>query len=396
MQDVVIVGAVRTAGGRMGGTIRDIGPEELSRIIIQEAIKRAGIEKESVDEVIWGQTKQTADPANIARVAALKANLPIEVPAFTVNRQCGSGLQAINSAAQMIQCGLADIIVAGGVESMSKAAFYLTKARYGYNAGNGILYDYNTESQPGSQPREMFGTFNMGETAENLATKYNISREEQDEFAFTSQKRAFAAITEGRFEEEITPVWVPNKKGDPICFEVDEHPRKVTMEKLAKLGPAFKKGGTVTAGNSSGRNDGAAGMILMSDKEAARRNIKPLAIIRGQGTGGVDPRIMGMGPVPACKKALKVAGLTLNDIGLIELNEAFAAQSLAVIKEMGIDRSITNVNGGAIALGHPLGCSGARILVTLVHEMYRRKVQYGLATLCCAGGQGITTVIEGV
>jgi len=394
MQDVVIVGAVRTAGGKMGGTIQNVGAAELSSLIINEALKRAGIEKESVDEVIWGQTKQTADPANIARFAALKSGLPIETPAYTVHRQCGSGMQAVNSAAQMIQCGLADIIVAGGVESMSTAAFYLTKARFGYTAGNGVLYDYNTESQPGSQPRDMFGTFNMGETAENLAEQYNISREAQDEFAFTSQERAYAAITEGRFKEEITPVWLPNKKGDPIPFEVDEHPRRVTMEQLAKLPAVFRKGGTVTAGNASGRNDGAAGMIIMSAKEAAKRNIKPLAVIRGQGSAGVDPKIMGIGPVPSTKKALKVAGLTLDDIGLIELNEAFAAQSLAVIKEMGLDRSITNVNGGAIALGHPLGCSGARILVTLIHEMRRRKVKYGLGTLCCAGGQGITTVIE--
>lgn len=394
MQDVVIVGAVRTAGGKMGGTIQNVGAAELSSLIINEALKRAGIEKESVDEVIWGQTKQTADPANIARFAALKSGLPIETPAYTVHRQCGSGMQAVNSAAQMIQCGLADIIVAGGVESMSTAAFYLTKARFGYTAGNGVLYDYNTESQPGSQPRDMFGTFNMGETAENLAEQYNISREAQDEFAFTSQERAYAAITEGRFKEEITPVWLPNKKGDPIPFEVDEHPRRVTMEQLAKLPAVFRKGGTVTAGNASGRNDGAAGMIIMSAKEAAKRNIKPLAVIRGQGSAGVDPKIMGIGPIPSTKKALKVAGLTLDDIGLIELNEAFAAQSLAVIKEMGLDRSITNVNGGAIALGHPLGCSGARILVTLIHEMRRRKVKYGLGTLCCAGGQGITTVIE--
>jgi acetyl-CoA C-acetyltransferase len=380
----------------MGGTLKDVQAEDLSKIVMEELLNRTGIEKEAISEVIWGQTKQSADAPNIARVAALKTGIPIEIPAYTVHRQCGSGLQAVNNAAQAIMCGLSDIVIAGGVESMSTAIYYLRNARFGYTAGNGELVDSNTESQPRSQPIEMFGSFTMGMTAENLAEKYSISREEQDLFAFNSQEKAHAAIQAGRFKEEIVPVIIPQRKGDPIIFEVDEHPRRTSMEELAKLKPAFKKDGTVTAGNASGRNDGAAGLVVMSAEEAAKRNLKPMAIIRSQAAAGVDPRIMGIGPVPASQKALKLAGLNWGDIGLIELNEAFAAQSLAVIKELDLNQSIVNVNGGAIALGHPLGCSGARILTTLLYEMKRRKVKYGLATLCIAGGQGIATVVERV
>lgn len=394
MENVVIVSAVRTAGGKMGGTIKDIQPEELSRIVIDEVINRAGIEKEEIDEVVFGQTKQSADAANIARVAALKAQIPVEVPAYTVMRQCGSGLQAINNAVQSIKCGLADIVVAGGVESMSNAPFYLRDARYGYKAGNAVLVDSNTESQPCSQPIEKYGRLTMGLTAENLAEKFNISREEQDIFAMSSQDKAWHAIENGKFKDEIVPVMVPQRKGDPIVFDTDEHPRKTSLEKLAKLKPAFKDGGTVTAGNSSGRNDGAAAVLVMSEKVALRKNINPMAIIRSQAAAGVSPEIMGYGPVPATKKALKLAGLNLHNIGLIELNEAFAAQSLACIKELEMDTSIVNVNGGAIALGHPLGCSGARIMTTLLYEMKRRKVKYGLTTICIAGGQGIADIVE--
>jgi acetyl-CoA C-acetyltransferase len=394
MQEVVIVSAVRTAVGKLGGTLKDVQPEELTRIVIEEAVQRAQIEKESIDEVIIGQTKQSADAPNIARVAALMAKIPIEVPAYTVMRQCGSGLQAVNNAAQAIMCGLADIVVAGGTESMSNAPYYLRGARYGYRAGNAVLVDSNTESQPRSQPIDQYGSLTMGLTAENLAEKYNISREEQDAFSLTSQERAAAAIQEGKFKDEIIPVYVPQRKSDPIVFDTDEHPRKTSMEQLAKLQPVFKEGGTVTAGNSSGRNDGAACLVLMSAKEAQRRNIKPMAILRSQAVAGVSPEIMGIGPAPATRKALKLAGLTLDDIGLIELNEAFAAQSLAVIKELGLNQEITNVNGGAIALGHPLGCSGARILTTLLYEMKRRKVKYGLATICIAGGLGLADVVE--
>lgn len=393
MDEVVIVSAVRTAGGKMGGTIKGIPPEDLSMIVINEAIKRAGIEKGEIDEVILGQTKQSADAANIARVAALKAGVPIEVPAYTVMRQCGSGLQAINNAIMSIKCGLADIVVAGGVESMSNAPFYLRNARYGYRAGNAVLVDSNTESQPRSQPIDIYGNISMGITAENLAEKYEIKRDEQDAFALNSQNKALNAIEKGLFKEEIVPVIVPQKKGD-IVFEVDEHPRKTSIEKLAELKPVFKEGGTVTAGNSSGRNDGAAAVVVMSAKIAAIKNINPMAIIRSQAAVGVSPDIMGIGPAPATRKALKLAGLKLSDIGLIELNEAFAAQSLAVIKELDLNPEIINVNGGAIALGHPLGCSGARIMTTLLHEMKRRKVKYGLTTICIAGGQGIADVIE--
>jgi acetyl-CoA C-acetyltransferase len=396
MEEVVIVSAVRTAGGRLGGALKDVEPEDLGKIVIIEALARAQVEPEAVDEVILGQTKQSADAANLARVASLKAGLPVEVPAYTVMRQCGSGLQAVHNAAASIMIGEADIVVAGGVENMSKAPYYLRGARYGYGAGNAVLVDSNTESQPRSQPLEVYGNLTMGLTAENLAVKYGISREEQDAFALQSQERAFAAIESGRFKDEIVPVEIKQKKGAPLIFDTDEHPRRSTLEALAALPAVFKEGGTVTAGNSSGRNDGAACTVVMSTTEASRRGLKPMAVIRGMGVAGVSPEIMGIGPAPASRKALSRAGLTLDDMGLIELNEAFAAQALAVIKELGIgDRMADlNVNGGAIALGHPLGCSGARILTTLLFEMQKRGTRYGLATLCIAGGQGIATVVE--
>jgi acetyl-CoA C-acetyltransferase len=394
MNEVVIASAVRTAGGRIGGSLRDVQPDDLATVVIRAAIERAGVEPEAVDEVVIGQAKQSADAANLARVAALRAGLPVEVPAYTVMRQCGSGLQAVNNAAQAIMCGLAGIVVAGGIESMSNAPYYLRGARYGYGAGNAVLVDSNTESQPRSQPYEIYGDLTMGLTAENVAARYSVSREEQDRFALASQHKALAAIAAGRFTEEIVPVAVPQKKGAPVLFNVDEHPRQTSLEALAKLPAVFKEGGTVTAGNSSGRNDGAACLVLMSAAEAGRRNIAPLATIRSQAVAGVPPEIMGMGPAPASRKALAAAGLTLADVGLIELNEAFAAQSVAVIHELGLDESLVNVNGGAIALGHPLGCSGARILTTLLYEMRRRGTRYGLATLCIAGGQGIATVVE--
>ncbi|MFH0915319.1 MAG: acetyl-CoA C-acetyltransferase [bacterium] len=394
MNEVVIVSAVRTAVGRIGGALKDIQPEDLAVAVMDAAIQRAGIEPGAIDEVIFGQTKQSADAANLARVAALKAGLPIEVPAYTVMRQCGSGLQAVNNAAQAIMAGLADIVVAGGTESMSNAPYYMRGARYGYGSGNAVLVDSNTESQPRSQPVATYGDLTMGLTAENLAAKYGISREEQDAFALRSQERAFAAIEAGRFSEEIVPVEIPQKKGAPLMFDTDEHPRTTSLEQLAKLSPVFKEGGSVTAGNSSGRNDGAACLVVMSAVEAQKRALQPLAVIRSQAVAGVPPEIMGIGPVPATLKSLALAGLSLDDIGLIELNEAFAAQSLAVIRELGLNQDIVNVNGGAIALGHPLGCSGARILTTLLFEMRRRGTRYGLATLCIAGGQGIATVVE--
>jgi len=394
MNEVVIVSAVRTAGGRIGGAIKDVQADDLAVVVIKEAMQRAGIEPECVDEVVFGQTKQSADSANLARVAALRAGLPVEVPAYTVMRQCGSGLQAVHNAAQAIMTGLADVVVAGGTESMSNAPYYMRGARYGFRSGNTVLVDSNTESQPRSQPVEVYGNLTMGLTAENLAEKYGILREEQDAFALRSQERAFAAIEDGRFAEEIVPVEVPQKKGPAVIFETDEHPRRTSMEQLANLPAVFKQGGSVTAGNSSGRNDGAACLVLMSAAEAEKRGIEPMVFVRGQGVAGVPPEIMGIGPAPASRKALAVAGISLEDVDLIELNEAFSAQSLAVIKELGLDQEIVNVNGGAIALGHPLGCSGARILTTLLHEMGRRRTRYGLATLCIAGGQGIATVVE--
>jgi acetyl-CoA C-acetyltransferase len=395
MEEIVVVSAVRTAVGRLGGGIKDVEPDILGKIVIEEAIRRAGIEPGDVDEVIMGQTKQSADAANLARVAALRAGVPIEVPAYTIMRQCGSGLQAIHNAACQIIAGEADIVVAGGVENMSKAPYYLRGARYGYGAGNAVLVDSNTESQPRSQPFEVYGNLTMGLTAENLAEKYNISREEQDVFGLESQNRAFAAIESGRFQDEIIPVPVKVKK-DIVPFETDEHPRRSTLEAMAKLPAVFKDGGTVTAGNASGRNDGAACTVVMSAKEASRRGLKPMVTIRGMGVAGVPPELMGIGPAPATRKALAKASLTLGDMGLIELNEAFAAQALACIKDLGIEdrMDIINPNGGAIALGHPLGCSGARIFTTLVFEMQKRGTKYGLATLCIAGGQGIATVVE--
>ncbi|MBP2650467.1 MAG: Acetyl-CoA acetyltransferase [Firmicutes bacterium] len=394
MQEVVIVSAVRTAIGKIGGTLKSVLPEDLAQVVVREAINRAGIEPSLIDEVILGQTKQSADAPNIARVAALKAGIPIEVPAYTVMRQCGSGLQAVNNAAQAIMSGQAEIIVAGGTESMSNAPYYLRRARYGYGAGNAVLVDSNTESQPRSQPSESYGELTMGLTAENLAERYGITREEQDAFALSSQEKAAAAITQEKFKEELVPVAVPRKKGEPILFDIDEFPRKTSLPELAKLRAVFKSGGTVTAGNSSGRNDGAACLVVMSARQAEKQNLKPLAVLRSHAVAGVSPEIMGIGPAPATRKALKLAGLTLSDIGLIELNEAFAAQSLAVIKDLDLDQSIINVNGGAIALGHPLGCSGARILTTLIYEMKKRNVKYGLSTLCIAGGLGIADIIE--
>ncbi len=394
MQEVVIVSAVRTPIGKIGGTLRDIQADDLARDVIAESIRRANVEPECIDEVIFGQTKQSAEAANLARVAALKAGVPIEVPAYTVMRQCASGLQAVNNAAQAIMCGLADIVVAGGTESMSNAVYYLRNARFGYTAGNGVLCDSNTESQARSQPIEVYGQLTMGLTAENLAAKYSISREAQDLFALGSQQKAAAAIEAGRFAEEVLPVAVPRKKGEKLIFDTDEFPRPTTLDGLAALPPAFLKGGSVTAGNSTGRNDGAASLVVMSAREAQRRNLRPLAVMRSQAAVGVPPEIMGIGPAYATAKALKMAGLTLADIGLIEMNEAFAAQCLAVIKELDMNTDILNVNGGAIALGHPLGCTGARILTTLLYEMRRRKVKYGLATLCIGGGQGVANVVE--
>lgn len=394
MEDVVIVSAARTAVGKIGGALKNILPEDLAAFVIGEAIKRTGVGLERLDEIIFGHGKQSADNPNIARLSALKAGLPVEVPGYTVHRQCGSGLQAILNGSHQIALGLNDTVVVGGVESMSTAPYYCRQVRYGANAGNVLLLDPNTESQPRSQPAKEYGELTMGMTAENLAAKYNISRLEQDQFALQSQERAFKAIETGKFEEEIVPFPVPKRKGEITYFAIDEHPRRTNIEALGALKPTFKQNGTVTAGNSSGRNDGASALVLMSARKAKELGIKPWAKIISEGVSGVSPEIMGIGPVGATRQALSRAGLTLNDIDLIELNEAFAAQSLAVLKDLGLGIEKVNVNGGAIALGHPIGNSGARIVVTLLYEMKRRQARYGLATLCIAGGQGLALIIE--
>ncbi|SES11511.1 thiolase family protein [Salipaludibacillus aurantiacus] len=391
---VVVVNAFRTPIGKYGGSLAGKKPEELLEHLFNNHFAHSGLPPNIVDEVVIGQTKQSAHASNIARVAGLAAGLPIETPAHTVQMQCGSGMQAVYNAWLSIVTGQSEIMLAGGVESMSQAPFYLAENRFLPPTGNRVLYDSNTESQPKSQPEALFGTFNMGETAEVLAEKYNISRQEQDEFAYNSQLKAKQAIEQEQFSDEIIPVEVRGKKNTSLVA-VDEHPREVTVEKLNKLPPAFKKNGTVTAGNSSGRNDGAATLLLMKEEKAKELGLEPLAKIKAIASAGVHPKVMGTGPVPATAKALKKAGLTLNDMDVIELNEAFAAQSLAVLKEWNLPHTKhVNVNGGAIALGHPLGCSGARILVTLIHAMEKRDCQYGLGTLCVAGGQGISTIVE--
>lgn len=392
MRNVYIVDAVRTSIGKLGGDFKNITADYLASHVIEGLLNR--VEKPiEVDEVILGQARQSADAANVARVAALRANIAVEATAYTVHRQCGSGLQAINNGAQQIALGLNDVIIAGGTESLSTAPYYLRNARYGYSIGNGVLYDPNTESQFNSQPPEIYGQFNMGMTAENLVEKYNISREEQDAFAFRSQQLALKAITQGTFKEEIIPYEIQTRKG-MIVIDTDEHPRETTLDKLAQLKPVFKENGTVTAGSSSGRNDGASVVLLMSEDKLNQYNLKPKAKIIAQAVSGVSPEIMGIGPVPSTQKALAQANLTLDDIDLIELNEAFAAQALAVIQQGRFPLEKVNVNGGAIALGHPIGATGAIIFTKLVHGLERSGKRYGIATLCIGGGQGITTIIE--
>lgn len=393
MQQPVIIDGVRTPIGKLNGAMQSVQPEEMAALLLREICDRNSLDAKLLDAVILGHAKQSSDQPNIARLAALIARFPVELQAYTVHRQCGSGMQALHNAAQEIMCGYADFVLAGGVESMSNAQYYLRQARRGYTVGNGVLLDPNTESQPRSQPIDQYGTLTMGLTAENIAEKYGISREAQDRFAYESQCKTHNAITSGRFTDEITAVPVKNKK-ETVLFTTDEHPRLSSLAKLAELKAAFKKDGTVTAGNSSGRNDGGAMLLVAEEKAASAAGLKPVVKIISQAAVGVSPAYMGMGPVPATKLALRRAGLKIEDLGLIEINEAFAAQSLAVIQELGLDPEIVNVNGGAIALGHPIGCSGARILVTLMHEMKKRQVKYGLATLCIAGGLGSATVLE--
>lgn len=391
---VVIVNALRTPIGRYGGSLKDVTPEDLVALVMNNNLSHAGLSPDQVDEVIIGQTKQSAHTPNLARVSSLKAGFPEEVTGYTVHRQCGSGMQAVVNGYQAIATGQAEIVLAGGVESMSQAPYYLLGNRFGVRPGNMTLYDSNVESQPRSQPAEAYGKFLMGETAEWLAERYAISREEQDAFALSSQQKAKYAIQNGLFTDEIVPVEVKEGKKGVRLFAVDEHPRDTNLEKLSKLPPVFRENGTVTAGNSSGRNDGAAVLLLMKEEKALSLGLTPLARIRSFAAAGVSPKYMGVGPVPATKKALQQCGIQLSEIDLIELNEAFAAQSLAVLKEWGISDERVNVNGGAIALGHPLGCSGARILVTLTHALNKREQKYGLATICIAGGQGMAMVVE--
>jgi acetyl-CoA C-acetyltransferase len=389
-QEIVIVSATRTAVGKFGGTLKDMNSGQLGAVVIKEAINRAGISPDMVDEVIMGEVRQSTESSNMARVAALRAGIPETATAYTVNRLCASGMQAVASAVQQIVFGQADIVVAGGAESLSRSPIYLRNARFG--EGNPMIVDSNLEN--GQQPTEIYGThLGMGMTAENVAEKYHITREEQDAFALQSQQRAAAAIRMGKFQDEIVPVEVKQKK-KTIIFDTDEFPRETSMEQLAALQPAFKQGGTVTAGNSCGRNDGAAAMVLMSREKANSLGLPPLARIIDWGVSGVSPEIMGIGPVPAIQKLLQKTGMKLSDFSLIELNEAFAAQSLAVIREAKLDMEKVNVNGGAIALGHPLGATGAKIMVTLLYEMQRRNEQFGMATLCVGGGQGMAIAIE--
>jgi len=392
MNESYIVGSVRTAVGKMGGTLKDVTVDYLAEKVIRELMERNGAEI-SVDEVILGQAKQSADTSNLARLAALRADLPIDVSGYTVHRQCGSGLQAINNADQQIKLGLSDVVVAGGAESMSTAPYYLRHARFGYRAGNGVLLDPNTESQPCSQPQEKYGNLTMGLTAENLAEQYNISREAQDDFAHRSQTLADDAIKSGRFKQEIVPYEVKERK-KTITFDTDEHPFLTSPEKLAKLPAVFKENGTVTPGNASGRNDAASVVLMMNKEKTEEYGLKPKAKILAQATSGVGPDVMGIGPVESTYKALKQANLSMNDLGLIELNEAFAAQALAVIRESKMDMDKVNVNGGAIALGHPIGATGAVLMTKLLHEMERRGERYGLVTACIGGGQGISTIVE--
>ncbi|MDO4834558.1 MAG: acetyl-CoA C-acetyltransferase [Bacillota bacterium] len=392
MKEVVIVGAARTAIGKFGGSLKGVPARKLGAVCIEEALNRAGLKKDQVDEVIMGCVLQGGLGQNVARQMMLDAGLPVEVPCFTINKVCGSGLRAVELAAQIIKAGDADIIVAGGAENMSATAYAMKDARWGARMFDTKMVDMMVNDGLW----DAFNDYHMGMTAENVAEQWELLREELDEFAVTSQNRAEKAIDSGVFKDEIVPVEIPQRKGDPIIFDTDEHlTRGSAMEKVAKLKPAFKRdGGIVTAANASGINDSGAAVVVMSKEKADELGIKPMATIKSYASGGVDPSIMGVGPVPASKKALEKAGLTIDQIDLVEANEAFAAQSLAVRKELGLDPEKTNVNGGAIALGHPIGASGCRILITLLYEMQRRGSKYGLATLCIGGGMGTSLIVE--
>ena len=392
MGDAVIVSTVRTAVGTMGGGLSTITAPNLGAVTIAEAIKRAGIpENLFPDEVLMGNVIQAGIGQNPARQAAIESGLPVSVPATTINKVCGSGIKTIVMAAQAIKAGDANYMVAGGMERMSLGPYLLKNGRYGYRMGNSELIDSTVHDGLWCAMEDC----HMGITAENVSAEYGVSRQDQDEFAEESQRRANSAIEAGRFKEEIIGVSIPQRRGDPILIDSDEHPRaNTTLESLGRLRPAFQPDGSVTAGNASGINDGGATTIVVSEEFAKENGLKPLAYIRGYASAGVEPRIMGIGPITAMRKAAKNAGLSVADMDLIELNEAFAAQSVAVVRELELDQSIVNVNGGAIAIGHPIGASGTRIFVTLMHEMGRRNSQFGMASLCIGGGQGIAIVVE--
>jgi acetyl-CoA C-acetyltransferase len=389
--EVVILSACRTPIGAFGGALKDVSAVDLGATVIREAIARAGVPPADIGDAVMGCVLQAGNGMNVARQAGLKAGLPVEVPGETVNRVCGSGMQAVVHAVEAIRVGYVDAMIAGGTESMSSAPYLLKGARWGYRMGNGEAID----SMLHEGLTCAMGLTHMGVTAEEVATRYNVSRADQDAFAAESQARAVRAIAEGRFKDEIVPVSIPQRKGDPVIFDTDEYPRAgTTVDKLGALKPAFKKDGTVTAGNASGINDGAAAMVVTTLKKAETLGTTPLARILGYVSTGVDPKVMGIGPVPAVRKVLDRARLKISDIDLFELNEAFAAQSVAVTRELGLDTAKVNVNGGAIALGHPIGASGARVLTTLVYALRARKLRYGVASLCIGGGMGIAMAVE--
>lgn len=391
MRNVVIVSAVRTPIGNFGGSLAKLTAKDLGQVAAVEAIKRAKITPEMIEEVVIGNVLSAGHGQNVARQIALGAGINDKVPAMTLNMVCGSGLRSVSLAAQMIKTGDCDIVLAGGTESMSSAAYVSKNTRFGARMGNVEFVD----SMISDGLWDIFNNYHMGVTAENIAEKWNITRQMQDELAARSQNRAEKAIKEGRFKDEIVPIVMPQKKGEPIVFDTDEFPRfGTTSETLGKLKPCFKKDGTVTAGNASGINDGAAMLVLMSEEKALSLGIKPMATIKSYASAGVDPSIMGYGVVPASQKAMKIAGVTAKDLELVEANEAFSAQAVCVCNELGFDPAITNVNGGAIALGHPIGASGARILTTLLYEMEKREVNLGLATLCIGGGMGTAIIVE--
>lgn len=392
MREVVIVAAQRTAIGSFGGVFKNTSSVELGTVVVKDVLAKIDLDPSEVEELIFGNILQAGMGQNIARQIAVHAGIPIEVPSYVINKLCGSGLKAVQLGIQAIMTGDADVIVAGGTENMSQAAYIVPGARWGQRMGDGKIVD----TLLNDALHDAFKGYHMGITAENIAEKYGFTREQLDELSVGSQNKAEKAVTSGRFKDEITPVSIPQRKGDPIIVDTDEYPKfNTTIESVGKLRPAFKKDGVVTAANASGINDGAAAVVLMSKEKAESLGLKALVTITSYASAGVDPSIMGTGPIPATRKALKKAGLGVKDLDLIEANEAFAAQALSVITDLDLDTSIVNVNGGAIALGHPVGASGARILVSLIHEMQKREdTKYGLATLCIGGGQGIAVIVE--